>query len=157
MISLMITVGLFVSGFYFGQRNEKSHFLSIQQREKIMAGMPYRSTGKKEVFAGAKESQIFHSSVVLGQDYFKAIIFAVVNIFGGRVGVYESLLDRGRREALLRVKSQAKLWGATELVNVRYQTANINQNSGGRNQGGAGVMEVLVYATGLKFNKDLDA
>jgi len=150
MTSLLIAVGFFVFGFYFGQKNERSHFDSIKRREKFLAYMAYRNTGKKETFPEAKDSQIFHSSVVLGQDYFKAIIFAVVNIFGGRIGVYESLLDRGRREALLRVKAQAKLWGARELVNVRYETSNINQNSGGRNKGGAGVLEVMVYATGLK-------
>ena len=43
-------------------------------------------------------------------DYFKRFLAGLRMIFGGRVSSYESLLDRARREALLRMRLQAALW-----------------------------------------------
>ena len=71
---------------------------------------------------------------------------ALRNILGGRVVAYESLLDRGRREALLRVKEQAIAWGATEILNVRYETSTI----GGNNQKGIAAIEVIAYGTAIR-------
>ena len=45
--------------------------------------------------------------------------------FGGRVTSYESLLDRARRESLLRMKQQASSMGAVMVFNVKYETASI--------------------------------
>ena len=147
MINLAIFGGLLFLGYYFGTQKEKTHFQNLRQREQIMVGLPHRSTGKKEAHEAFQDTQLFYGSVVLGQDYFEMVVFGFVNLFGGRITVYETLLDRGRREALLRVKEQAKSWGAEELVNLRYETASITQ-SAGKNNGG--VLEIMAYGTGIK-------
>jgi len=67
----------------------------------------------------------------------------LINIFGGRVSSYESLLDRGRREAILRMKESAK--GASEIVNVRIETSSISKND----NRGIGSIEVYAYGTAI--------
>ncbi|MEL6500540.1 MAG: heavy metal-binding domain-containing protein, partial [Cyanobacteria bacterium J06623_1] len=69
------------------------------------------------------------------------------NLIGGRMIVYESLLDRGRREALLRMKEQAIGWGATQVVNVRLETSNIGNQTSGK---GLVAIEVIAYGTAIR-------
>ena len=70
------------------------------------------------------------------------------NIFGGRVGAYESLLDRARREAVLRMQQEARQLGAETIYNVKYETSRIGENAAK----GLGSVEVLAYGTALMTN-----
>ncbi|MFT6733724.1 MAG: hypothetical protein ACJAS9_001914 [Polaribacter sp.] len=49
-------------------------------------------------------------------DYFKRFLAGLRNIFGGRVVTYESLVDRARREAILRMKEKCP--AAPSLINT---------------------------------------
>ena len=62
------------------------------------------------------------SSVVIGCDYFREFIANLRNIFGGNVSTYESIMDRGRREALLRIREQALKQDANIVVNIKLET-----------------------------------
>ena len=84
-------------------------------------------------------------SVVVSVDYFKRFVAALRNIFGGRVTPYETLLDRARREAMLRMKAQAQALGAEMVFNIKYETASISK---GATQT-IGSVEVLAYGTAL--------
>lgn len=147
MFQLAIVVLLLLAGFFIGTAREKSHFKSLRKREAALNTVSWRSTGKKEKFEGMSESALVMGHVVIGQDYFKSFLAGLINIVGGRVGVYESLLDRGRREALCRLRQVAKDWGGAEVVNVRFETAVIGQNQG-KQKGGA--VEVFAYGTAVK-------
>ena len=46
-------------------------------------------------------------------------------MFGGRVSAYETLVDRARREAILRMKEEAK--GADIILNMRLETSSISK------------------------------
>ncbi|MBE9562458.1 MAG: heavy metal-binding domain-containing protein, partial [Proteobacteria bacterium] len=70
------------------------------------------------------------------------------NLVGGKVIVYESLLDRSRREAVLRMKEQAIEWKAKQILNVRLETVAIGGRFGGRIDPGS--VEVIAYGTGIK-------
>ena len=59
---------------------------------------------------------------------------------------YESLLDRGRREAVLRMKDQARRAGAGSVFNVKLETVSIFK---GR-ENSVGSVEVLAYGTALR-------
>jgi uncharacterized protein YbjQ (UPF0145 family) len=82
---------------------------------------------------------------VISVDYFKRFLAALRNLFGGRVTSYESLLDRARRESLLRMKEQAAALGAAMVFNVKYETASISKGRGNS----IGSIEVLAYGTAL--------
>jgi len=147
MIQLGIALALLAAGYFIGTAREKSHFKSLRKREEALNSISWRSTGKKEKFDTASDAVLVMGHVVIGQDYFKSFLAGLVNIVGGRVGVYESLLDRGRREALCRLRQIAKDWGCREVVNVRFETAVIGQNQG-KQKGGA--VEVFAYGTAVK-------
>ena len=78
-------------------------------------------------------------------DYFKKVVAGLRNIFGGRVSAYETLIERARREALLRMKEEAKLKGAESIFNVKLETASISKNAGGQ----IGSVEVYAYGTAI--------
>ena len=84
---------------------------------------------------------------MVSADYFKMFASSLRNLVGGRVVVYESVLDRGRREAILRMKEQAIAWGATQVFNVRLETSTISQPNGGR---GLTAIEIVAYGTGIR-------
>jgi uncharacterized protein YbjQ (UPF0145 family) len=84
-------------------------------------------------------------SVVISVDYFKRFVAGLRKLVGGRVTTYETLLDRARREAILRMKERAKDLGAYIVFNVKIETASISK---GRKQT-VGSVEVLAYGTAL--------
>ncbi|MGB5561182.1 MAG: YbjQ family protein, partial [Sedimenticolaceae bacterium] len=89
-------------------------------------------------------------STVISVDYFKRFLAALRSLFGGRIIAYESLLDRARRESLLRMKQQAAALGASMVFNVKYETASISKGRGNS----IGSVEVLAYGTALIAPRD---
>lgn len=147
MFELIIFIVLLGFGYAIGSARERSHFKDLREKETKLNSISWRSTGKKEKFKGLQEATLVTGHVVIGQDYFKSFLAGLINIVGGRVGVYESLLDRGRREALCRLREEAMKWNCTEVVNVRFETSVIGQNQG-KQKGGA--VEVFAYGTAVK-------
>jgi uncharacterized protein YbjQ (UPF0145 family) len=85
--------------------------------------------------------------VVVSLDYFKRIIAGLRGIIGGRVKTYEPLLDRARREAVLRMIEDAKARGYDAVVNVRLETSRL-ASARKDGQGTAGV-EMLAFGTAV--------
>ena len=76
-------------------------------------------------------------NVVIAVSQFKSMVASIINIFGGSIPAYESLLDRARREAILRlIEKNPK---ATGFANLRVDTTNL----------GFGYVEAHAYATAL--------
>ena len=86
--------------------------------------------------------------VAIALDDFKNFLAAIVGILGGRVRSYESLIDRARREAVLRLKEKAYAEGYNALVNLRLETATIGGNT---KKKGASAVEALAYATAISY------
>lgn len=137
MFELISTAALLALGFVVGSRREKKHYLDIQKREQLFLHLPVRSDpGSPET---ASEAFLVMGSVVIGSDYFKTWISQLKSVFGGRLNALESLADRARREAVLRLKEKAHQAGATEVVNLRIQTSMLSDGA-----------EVLAVGTALK-------
>ncbi len=145
MTELITFLCLMSLGYFAGQHFEKQHYISIKAREKATMHVPMVNFGAKQALPYAHEAQMFAGSVVVANDYFKTFSASLRNLVGGRMVVYESLIDRGRREALLRMKEEAIAWGATQVVNVRFETANI---AGQSSQ--SSCVEVMAYGTGIR-------
>lgn len=144
LITFLILVGV---GYFIGNQRERQHYEDIKRREKQTLHIPVMSWGAKQDLPYAHEAEMFVGSVVVANDYFKTIAASLRNLVGGRVTVYETLIDRGRREAMLRMKESAIEWGASQLLNVRFETSNIASQS---QNGGAGAVEIMVYGTGIR-------
>lgn len=144
-------VVIFLAGlllaFFTGTMVERSHYKSIRRREEEMRGIllipvrtvpPSMATGRQVFVCG---------SVVVGMDYFKRTLAGLRTIVGGNVASYESLFERARREAILRMKEEARANNARCILNIKFSTANIM--SGSRENKGLGCVEVIAYGTAL--------
>lgn len=145
MLDLIVFLLLLALGYGFGRYAEKSHYKSIIERERRLSRIP-AMVAKIPPTDGRYDAALVTGSVVISVDYFKRFIAGLRNLIGGRVMSYESLLDRARREAVLRMKAEAEVLGAEYIFNVKLETASISQNA----RGGIGSVEVLAYGTALK-------
>jgi uncharacterized protein YbjQ (UPF0145 family) len=144
-VDLIFFAALFAIGFFAGRWNEKRHYASIRQREKELAGVLVFSNRFPPVAAGRMDSGLATGSAVISDDYFKNVVGGLYSFFGGRMRSYESLIDRARREAVLRMKLEARKRGAAMIINVKFQTFAI----GGRSENSIRGVELLAYGTWL--------
>jgi len=145
MEQIIIVAVLVTLGYLFGRRAEHKHFKSLIEREQVMNKLP--AIASRLPPQDSKYDQVLVSgNVVVANDYFKSFVAGLRNLFGGKISTYESLLDRARREAVLRMKEQAQQLGAELVFNVKYETSNIS----GQTNKKIPVIEVHAYGTALK-------
>ena len=145
LINLIIFLLLLTLGYVFGRMAESRHYKSIRQREDELRSLLVMPKKVPPPQYALYESELVMGNVVISVDYFKTFVAGLRSIFGGRVGAYESLLDRARREAVLRMQEQAQAIGAEAVYNLKFETARIDQSAGQ----GLGSVEVLAYGTAL--------
>jgi uncharacterized protein YbjQ (UPF0145 family) len=143
--NIIIILVLLLVGYGFGRVAELRHFKSIRKREKALQAIPVIATKIPDPTLHPRLTQLVAGNVVVSVDYFKRFIAGLRNLVGGRVTSYETLLDRARREAILRMKAEAQALGASLIFNVKFETSSISK--GRNNQVGA----VEVYAYGTAF------
>jgi uncharacterized protein YbjQ (UPF0145 family) len=146
MWELLIFLGLLALGYFAGTFQERQHFQRLQMREAEMQRLPVYNLSACELVPPAQSSTLVTGSVVVSGDYFKAVAASLISLVGGRISVYETLVERGRREALVRMKAEAIAWGASQVLNVRIETSSLNAESGG----GLVAIEVIAYGTGVR-------
>lgn len=146
-IVLALPLLLLLCTYFTGTWVERRHYASIRRRESRSRRFPattFRTLPPGWQVTGAG---LVTGSVVVSVDYFKRFLAGLRMLFGGRVRSFESILDRARREALLRLKEEASRQGYAAVVNVRLETSRI-ANAAGGGQGLAG-LEILAYGTGV--------
>ena len=146
MVELLINMGLpallLLLVYAVGQMLEKKHYTSIRLREREFKQVVALTTRYLPDGVTCERFVLVSGAVVVSSDYFKSFVAGFRNLFGGRFRGYESLLDRARREALLRLKEQAKAQGSRLIIGVRYETSSIAGT-------GTPSMEVMAYGTAL--------
>jgi len=145
MYDLIVFLVLLALGFGFGRYAESKHYKSIIKREKKLNSIPAIASKIPPFRRNDLDSQLVTGSVVISIDYFKRFIAGLRNIFGGRVTSYETLLDRARREAILRMKESAQSLNAEFVFNLKLETASIHKGRGNS----IGSVEVLAYGTAM--------
>ncbi len=143
---------LLLAGAYLtGSAIERHHFRRIRRREEGWRRLPAITLEAVPQSWEVAGSGLVTGNVVVSLDYFKRIIAGLRAIVGGRVKTYEPLLDRARREALLRMAESAKKAGYDAVINVRLETSRL-ANARGNGNGTAGV-EMLAFGTALKLDR----
>ena len=142
LIIFLILMGL---GYGFGRFAETRHFKSIIAREKQLNRLPAIAARFPPAALPPPRTQLVAGSVVISVDYFKRFLAQLRNLVGGRVKSYETLLDRARREAVLRMKEEAEALGASMIFNLKLETASISK---GRRKT-IGAVEVMAYGTAI--------
>ncbi|MGL1957358.1 MAG: YbjQ family protein [Colwellia sp.] len=136
---------LLLLGYFFGRYFEKKHFESIIKREAEYASVIAITTKTVPLIEQTNSAMLVTGSVVISVDYFKRFLAMLRSILGGRITAYETLLDRARREAILRMKQEARSYNATKIFNIKLETASISKNASGN----IGSIEVFAYGTAL--------
>ncbi|MGB5510566.1 MAG: heavy metal-binding domain-containing protein [Woeseiaceae bacterium] len=153
-LNLFVNFGLplllLVVTYFIGNMIERNHFRRLQEREKAMHGFPVVSFDTMPDDWKVTSSDMVTGSIVISLDYFKRVIAGLRGLVGGRIKTYEPLLERARREALLRMSEAARAQGFDAIFNVRLETSRL-ANAGRDGKGTAGV-EMLAFGTAVKFS-----
>ncbi len=157
-LNLLLNIGLpiaaLVIAYLIGSMLEKRHFKKIRRREDEYFGYPVVTFDRMPADWDADSSRLVTGSIVISLDYFKRVIAGLRALVGGRIKTYEPLLERARREALLRMIEAARQDGYDGIFNVRLETSRL-ANASGDGKGTAGV-EMLAFGTAVKFRTRFD-
>jgi len=143
---------LIALGFVTGRIIERAHLRSLARREEapgpVLTNLELLPAGMAPTW-----SRFCAGSVVVASDSFKSFGARLKTLVGGRLRTLETLLDRARRESLLRLRHQAAELGAEIVLNVRLETSII-MRSGGRDSSAA--VEVVAYGTAVGVRPGTD-
>lgn len=137
-----IFLTLLALGFFVGRVIEARHYASIRSRERALQDVLAFAARFPPDRVTPQHAFLVTGTVVVSADYFKTFVAGLRNLIGGRFRSYETLMERARREALLRLKSEARRRGSTLVVCVRFETTSLSS-------GYAPSMEVFAYGTAL--------
>jgi len=154
-IGLALNFGLplfiLIVAYFVGNSIERKHFRQIIRREKALHGFPVTTMQTLPSDWQVGRVEMVTGNVVVSLDYFKRIIAGLRGLVGGRIKTYEPLLERARREAMLRMIERAKKGGYDAVINVRLETSRL-ANARGNGKGIAGV-EMLAFGTAITLNR----
>jgi len=152
MEQLIIFVALIVLGYTAGTIAERRHYHSIEKRERNLLHIP-AVTFENALPEDAEiyKVQLVSGNVVVSIDYFKRFLAGLRNLVGGEVMSYETLVDRARREAVLRMKENSR--GADIILNLRIETSAIGQSANRRQN--IGSVEAIAYGTAVTLKKKI--
>ncbi|BFM15871.1 heavy metal-binding domain-containing protein [Maricurvus nonylphenolicus] len=145
LIQLGIFLLLLTLGYVFGRRAEHRHYRSLIDREDQFRDIVVTTERLPDHEHMGHDFDLVSGSVVVSVDYFKMVAAGLRSLIGGRLRAYESLLDRARREAVLRMQQQARDCNAKLIINTKFETSQISGQAGQ----GIGSIEVLAYGTAL--------
>lgn len=146
LITVLAFLVLLVLGLVIGRAVEAAHFRKLFIREMALSQIVVSDLRRLPENWEAADGMLVTGEAVIATDYFKVFAAALRNLFGGRVRSYETLVERARRQAVVRMLEQARSVGANLVWNVRIETATIQ----GKQQGKSGGVEVIAYGTAMK-------
>lgn len=135
---------LLVLGYTVGSWRERSHFRSLVEREADYGNIGIANLRTVSEPSSVEQATMITADCVIASDYFKSFAATLRKLLGGDIRSYETLMERARRETILRLLEQARELGATEVWNVRMATSNIASTPGTVS------VEVLAYATAIR-------
>lgn len=141
-------IALVLLGFVVGRVLEARHYASIREREAKYLQVPVVSFENGYPDRPIRAVRLATGAVVVSIDHYKRFLAGFRLFFGGELGSYASLIDRGRREAVLRMRESCPK--ADMFVNCRIETSAIFQGKQGKKDS-TGTVEVFAYATALEF------
>ena len=144
IIGIAVPLVLILVGKVVGSTLERRHFESIAVREAAFADQPALSTKTAAAPEAIRSATLAVGSVVVSVDHFKRFVSGFRMLVGGEVRSYATLIDRARREAILRMKESQP--SAHAYLNTRLETSTISSTSG---DDGTGTIEVVAYGTAV--------
>lgn len=145
MTDILVVCVLLALGYGFGTLAERRHYASIHTREEELGSVMIFAARFPPDPERPRGSRLVSGQVVISVDYFKAFVAGLRSLIGGRVTSYEGLVDRARREAILRMKEDALDLAPCKIFNVKLETSSISKGGGNT----LGTVEILAYGTAV--------
>ncbi len=147
LLRVLLPIFLLLLGWGVGTAAERAHLRRLRRGENRWRRLPVLSVAHAPESWRIDRAGLVSGSVVISIDHWKRLGAWLRGLVGGRVRGYESLLERARREALLRLKAQAHAAGFDAVVGLRLESTRL-ATARADGKGTAGV-EVLAFGTGL--------
>jgi uncharacterized protein YbjQ (UPF0145 family) len=146
VLQIYLGLALLALGLIVGTLLERRHYRSIRKREHAFVTLPTTSLKLAPDAEHVVRAELAFGSVVISVDYYTRFAASLKKLFGGEIHSYSSLLDRARRESMLRMKENCA--DCDMLMNLRVETSTISNGGNSR----IGSVEVLTYATALWYS-----
>lgn len=139
MFEISILLGLTIIASATGSIIKNRHLKSLREREQKLAHIPVVTDSALGPERTLNHFVLIQAHSVIAADYFRSLWARLRQLFGGSVGAYEQLIDRARREAVVRLKEKASKMGACAVVDVRFESPEISRM----------MAEIYVYGTAV--------
>lgn len=148
LFSLAVTPAVMFFAWMTGSLLERRHLKDLLMLEGVSRDLMVLTIEDLPPGWEVESCDLVMGSVVISQDYFKRIAAGLMGVFGGNISVLEPLLERARREAVMRMKAEAAERGHDTIINLRIETAPLASSR--RSKGTAGV-EILAFGTAISL------
>ncbi len=152
LLGLLITPAMLLGAWISGTLLERRHLKSLLLLESGSRGVLAVTIEDLPADWHVESCELVMGNVVISLDYFKRFAAGIKGIFGGNIRVFEPLLERARREALIRMKGVARARGYDTIINVRIETATLA--SARRDGKGTAGVEILAFGTAIKLSNE---
>lgn len=142
---------LLILGLSIGTFVERLHFRRLAAREAALSHILVTDLRTLPPGCAVEPFGLVTGEVVISSDYFKTFAASLKKLIGGELRTFETLMERARREALVRALESADRMGANRLVNVRFATSNIGSMKRKRM---AAMVEMYAYGTAIYVPED---
>ena len=151
-LGLLITPVMLIGAWISGGILERRHLKGLLLLESGSRGVLAVTIEDLPPNWHVESSELVMGNVVISQDYFKRFAASIKGIFGGNIRVFESLLERARREALVRMKGVAHARGYNTIINVRIETVRLASSR--RDGKGTVGVEILAFGTAISLSNE---
>ncbi len=145
-IQIVPSTVLLILGFTVGGFVERRHFRLLALAEAALSDVAVTDLATLPEEAAAQPCGLVMGEVVIASDYFKTVAAKIKGLFGGELRTFETLMERARREALVRLMIRAKDIGANRVYNVRFESSNIGAV---RRKRASAMVELYAYGTAV--------
>ncbi len=142
---VFMAFGVFIGGFV-----ERRHFKRLAKKEAALADIFVTNLKVLPKGCVSHQCNLVMGDVTIASDYFKTFAATIRKLIGGELRTYETLMERARRESLVRMLEQARQFGANAVINVRFGSSSIS-SARGRNR--AAMVEMCAYGTAISLSK----
>lgn len=152
LVFVVVPLLLPIIGIICGRIAEHRHFKSLDLRERQLSWMMVTDLKTYAPNAEAsKPPKMIVGEVCIATDYLKSFFASLRKIVGGEIKSYNTLTERARREAVLRVKEEAERLGYNAVCNLRLNTADIGGATSARK---AAMVEMIAIGTAYRRSEE---
>jgi len=110
-LSIFFPLMTLIIGGIWGRIGQQRHFKHMDKAEESLSDIILFNSKPKNL-VNAQQAIFVQGNVVMSIDYFRFFLGSWRNMLGGKVSTFQINLERGRREAIIRMRQMAE--GADE-------------------------------------------